>query len=76
MRTVRVNLRACGVVGIDNPYETDSFETSINGTEAEISKYYRDKVFNMGLWYDGEGNEHEDSLMRVTDIEFTDYDTH
>lgn len=68
MITVRVGLEAIGVVGIDNKYAHDSFETQINLSYADTKKYYAvGRVFNMGLWYDAAGREHEDNLMRVTD---------
>lgn len=71
MKTVKVYLEACGIVGKDNKYATDSFFTEINGTEEEIKNYYAvGKVFNMGLWYDAAGKEHEDNLMRVTKLIF------
>lgn len=70
MKAVRVSVKACGVVGTDNPYAETEFVTDINGTDAEILDYYRvGKVFNMGMWYDSEGNEHEDNLMKVTKAE-------
>ena len=67
MITVKVELEATGVVGVDNKYAHDSFETEINLSYADAKKYYAvGKVFNMGLWYDSVGREHEDNLMRVT----------
>lgn len=67
MITVKVELAAIGVVGKDCKYENDSFVTPINLSWEEAQKYYaKGNVFNMGLWYDSLGNEHEDSLMRVT----------
>lgn len=70
MKAVKVYVKATGVVGVDNHYAEDSFVTEINGTDDEILNYYRvGRVFNMGTWYDSEGNEHEDDLMRVTKAE-------
>lgn len=66
MITVKVELVATGVVGVDNKYAHDSFETEINLSFDEAKKYYVGNVFNMGLWYDSAGREHEDNLMRVT----------
>jgi hypothetical protein len=67
MITVKVELEATGVVGVDNKYAHDSFETEINLSYADAKKYYAvGKVFNMGLWYDSRWHEHEDNLMRVT----------
>ena len=67
MITVRVELEATGVVGVDNKYAHDSFETEINLSYADAKKYYAvGKVFNMGLWYDDSCHEQEDNLMRVT----------
>lgn len=66
MITVKVELEATGVVGVDNKYAHDSFETEINLSFDEAKKYYVGNVFNMGLWYDSAGREHEDNLMRVT----------
>lgn len=66
MITVKVELEATGVVGVDNKYAQDSFETEINLSFDEAKKYYVGNVFNMGLWYDSAGREHEDNLMRVT----------
>ena len=66
MITVRVELEATGVVGVNNKYAHDSFETEINLSFDEAKKYYDGNVFNMGLWYDSAGHEHEDNLMRVT----------
>ena len=64
---VRVMLKACGVVGVDNKYPEDEMITGINATWEEAQRYYAvGKVFNMGLWYDKQGREHEDNLMRVT----------
>lgn len=66
MITVKVELENTGVVGVDNKYAHDSFETEINLSYADAKKYYAvGKVFNMGLWYDSAGREHEDNLMRV-----------
>lgn len=70
MISVRVNLEATGVVGINNKYENDSFETEINLSWEEAQKYYAvGKIFNMGLWYDSACREHEDNLMRVVSCE-------
>lgn len=67
MITVRVELEATGVVGVDNKYDSDSFMTDINLSWEDAKKYYAiGKVFNMGLWYDALWHEHEDNLMRVT----------
>ena len=67
MITVKVELEATGIVGKQNKYENDSFVTGINLTLEDAQKYYAvGRVFNMGLWYDSAGNEHEDNLMRVT----------
>ena len=67
MITVKVKLEATGIVGINNKYENDSFVTDINLSWEDAQKYYSvGKVFNMGLWYDANCNEHEDNLMRVT----------
>lgn len=66
MITVKVELVATGVVGVDNKYAHDYFETEINLSFDEAKKYYVGNVFNMGLWYDSAGREHEDNLMRVT----------
>ena len=67
MITVRVELEATGIVGVDNKYAHDSFETEINLSYADAKKYYAiGNVFNMGLWYDNSCHEHEDNLMRVT----------
>ena len=40
MITVRVELEATGVVGKDNKYAHDSFETQINLSYADAKKYY------------------------------------
>lgn len=70
MKAVKVYIKATGVVGVDNHYAENSFVTDINGTDEEILNYYRiGKVLNMGTWYDADGNEHEDDLMRVTKVE-------
>lgn len=70
MISVKVELEAIGKVGKDCKYEKDFFVTDINLSWEEAQKYYAiGKVFNMGLWYDSLGNEHEDSLMRVTSCE-------
>lgn len=70
MKAVRVYIKATGVVGVDNHYAEDSFVTAINGTDEEILNYYRvGRVFNMGPWYDADGNEHDDDIMRVTKAE-------
>ena len=70
MIVVRVFLEATGVVGKDNKYKNDYFETEINLTWEEAQKYYAaGKTFNMGLWYDAECREHEDNLMRVVGCE-------
>ena len=70
MKAVKVYVKATGVVGVDNHYAEDSFETDINGTDEEIMNYYRvGRVFNMGTWYDADGNEHEDDMMMVTKAE-------
>ena len=67
MITVKVELQATGIVGINNKYENDSFVTDINLSWEDAQKYYSvGKVFNMGLWYDSKMREHEDNLMRVT----------
>ena len=67
MITVKVELEATGIVGIDNKYENDYFITPINLSWEEAQKYYsKGMIFNMGLWYDSACNEHEDNLMRVT----------
>lgn len=67
MITVKVELEAIGIVGVNNKYKDDSFVTDINLSWEDAQKYYAvGKVFNMGLWYDAEGSEHEDNLMRVT----------
>lgn len=70
MKSVKVYVKATGVVGVDNHYAEDSFVTDINGTDEEILNYYRaGRAFNMGTWYDADGNEHEDDMMRVTKAE-------
>jgi hypothetical protein len=70
MITVKVKLEATGIVGVNNKYANDSFVTGINLSFEEAKKYYAvGKIFNMGLWYDSLGHEHEDSLMRVTSCE-------
>lgn len=67
MITVKVELEATGIVGVNNKYKDDSFVTDINLSWEDAQKYYAvGKVFNMGLWYDEAGSEHEDNLMRVT----------
>jgi hypothetical protein len=67
MITVKVELAAVGIVGVNNKYASDSFTTDINLTIEDAKKYYAvGKVFNMGLWYDSVGREHEDNLMCVT----------
>lgn len=67
MITVKVELEATGIVGVNNKYANDSFETEINLSWEEAQKYYAvGKIFNMGLWYDALCHEHEDNLMRVT----------
>jgi hypothetical protein len=67
MITVKVELEAVGIVGVDNKYASDSFTTDINLSWGDAQKYYAvGNVFNMGLWYDSAGREHEDNLMRVT----------
>ena len=67
MITVKVELEAIGIVGINNKYDSDSFTTDINLSWEDAQKYYAvGNVFNMGLWYDSVGREHEDNLMRVT----------
>ena len=67
MITVKVELEATGIVGVNNKYANDSFVTGINLSFEEAKKYYAvGKIFNMGLWYDSAGNEHEDNLMKVT----------
>lgn len=67
MITVKVELEATGIVGVNNKYENDSFVTEINLSWENAQKYYaKGKVFNMGLWYDSKMHEHEDNLMRVT----------
>lgn len=67
MITVKVELEAIGIVGVNNKYASDSFTTDINLSWEDAQKYYAvGNVFNMGLWYDSAGREHEDSLMRVT----------
>ena len=67
MITVKVELEATGIVGVNNKYANDSFETEINLSWEEAQKYYAvGNVFNMGLWYDALCHEHEDNLMRVT----------
>lgn len=67
MITVKVELEAIGVVGVNNKYEKDSFVTPINLSWEEAQKYYaKGRIFNMGLWYDDKCREHEDNLMRVT----------
>lgn len=70
MRAVKVYLEATGIVGIDNHFAENSFVTDINGTDEEILNYYKvGRVFNMGIWYDANGDEHEDDMMRVTKAE-------
>lgn len=67
MITVKVELEAIGIVGVNNKYASDSFTTDINLSWEDAQKYYAvGNVFNMGLWYDSVGREHEDNLMRVT----------
>ena len=67
MITVKVELEAIGIVGVNNKYASDSFTTDINLSWEDAQKYYAvGNVFNMGLWYDSLGREHEDNLMRVT----------
>ena len=67
MITVKVELEAIGIVGVNNKYENDYFVTDINLSFEEAKKYYAiGNVFNMGLWYDALCHEHEDNLMRVT----------
>lgn len=67
MITVKVELEAIGIVGVNNKYASDSFVTDINLSWEDAQKYYAiGRVFNMGLWYDSVGREHEDNLMRVT----------
>ena len=67
MITVKVELEATGIVGVNNKYENDYFVTDINLSWEEAQKYYAvGKIFNMGLWYDSKCSEHEDNLMRVT----------
>ena len=67
MITVKVELEAIGIVGVNNKYANDYFVTDFALSWEEAKKYYAvGNVFNMGLWYDPAGNEHEDNLMRVT----------
>ena len=67
MITVKVELKAIGIVGVHNKYATDYFTTDINLSWEDAQKYYAiGSVVNMGLWYDCAGREHEDNLMRVT----------
>ena len=67
MITVKVELEATGIVGVNNKYENDSFVTDINLSWEDAQKYYaKGKIINMGLWYDAECKEHEDNLMRIT----------
>jgi hypothetical protein len=67
MITVEVKLTATGKVGVNNHYAENSFVTPINLSWEEAQEYYKiGRIFNMGLWYDSAGNEHEDNLMRVT----------
>jgi hypothetical protein len=67
MITVKVELEAVGIAGVDCHYEHDSFVTDINLSWEDAQKYYAiGKIFNMGLWYDDKCREHEDNLMRVT----------
>lgn len=67
MITVKVELEAIGIVGVNNKYASDCFVTDINLSWEDAQKYYAvGSVFNMGLWYDAVGREHEDNLMRVT----------
>lgn len=69
MITVKVELEATGVVGVNNKYKKDSFVTPINLSWPEAQKYYaKGKILNMGLWYDSAMREHEDNLMRVTEV--------
>ena len=70
MKAVKVYVKATGVVCVNNHYAEDSFVTNINGTDEEILNYYSvGRVFNMGIWYDADGNEHEDDMMMVTKAE-------
>ncbi len=63
---VKVDLRANGVVGKDNPYETNTIVTECNGPEERIREYYAiGKTFNLGVWGT---QEHEDNLMHVTHV--------
>ena len=67
MITVKVELEATGIVGVNNKYANDSFVTDFALSWEEAQKYYAvGKIFNMGLWYDALCHEHEDNLMRVT----------
>ena len=67
MITVKVELEATGIVGVNNKYENDSFVTDFALSWEEAQRYYAvGKIFNMGLWYDSQMREHEDNLMRVT----------
>jgi hypothetical protein len=67
MITVKVELEATGIVGVNNKYEKDSFVSDFALSWEEAQKYYdKGKIFNMGLWYDSQMREHEDNLMRVT----------
>ena len=67
MITVKVIAKALGKVGVNNPYSYTNWTTSFNGTFEEACNYFLGKVFNVGLWYDDKGREHEDNLMRVFD---------
>lgn len=69
MITVEVKLTATGKVGVNNHYAENSFVTPINLSWEEAQKYYRiGKIINMGLWYDSACREHEDDLMRITEV--------
>ena len=69
MVVVEVKLAATGKVGVNNKYAEDSFVTPINLSWEKAQEYYAiGKIFNMGLWYDSAMKEHEDNLMRVTEV--------
>ena len=69
MITVEVKVKATGIVGKQNKYETDSFVTDVNLSWNEAQKFYAiGRILNMGLWYDSNCKEHEDNLMRIYEV--------
>ena len=69
MITVKCTYKAAGIVGVSSQYAFDTVTTDFNGTFQDAIKYFLGHVFNLGFWYDQDGNEREDNMMKCIDVQ-------